>query len=527
MNLTELSAGPPLDVAIIGGGINGCGIAHELTLRGLRVGLFEKDDFGFGTTWRSTKLVHGGLRYLEHGEVGLVFESLRERAWLLKTRPHLVRPQRFLLPMLPWTRRPRWQLRIGLTAYDALALRRSVPPHRGLSRSAMARLMPPLTGEANGGFSFYDARLRAPERLALELALEARDGGAAVFNHAPVRRIDTEAGRVRSLQVQHGGACYTVPANAVINAAGPWVDAVVRLTGAEQTPLLDVTRGTHIVVETADPLGRDAIFTTAKSDGRVFFVVPEGNLLQIGTTDERYDGAPGDIRPTSRDIDYLLAEAQLLLPGLDLSLADVRYSYAGLRPLQRVAGGPEAAVSRRHALIDHARSGGPEGLFSVVGGKLSTFRPLAAEVAKRLGAAGGASSEASPSRWWQDELKASPLSPLTKRRLARYGPAATTAIVELGTGAIEAAGGAVEGEVRHAIRNELASTLSDIMMRRTGISWSEDRGIGSAGEVAAIAAEELRWDRAERTAQEAAFHADLRKHLPTPVELDGNWPDAT
>ncbi|WBL36064.1 FAD-dependent oxidoreductase [Tepidiforma flava] len=186
----ELAGGPPLDVAVIGGGINGAAIARAAAANGLRAALFEASDYGFGTTWRSTKLIHGGLRYLEHGDVGLVFESLRERAWLLATRPYLVRPQRFLLPLLPWTRRPAWQLRMGLATYDLLALYRGVPGHRRLSEARLRELAPYLPAEARGGFSFFDARVIAPERLTWELVREARQLGAACFNHCPVAAVE-------------------------------------------------------------------------------------------------------------------------------------------------------------------------------------------------------------------------------------------------------------------------------------------------------------------------------------------------
>ncbi|MGH2633952.1 MAG: FAD-dependent oxidoreductase, partial [Tepidiformaceae bacterium] len=168
MNLAEAAGGEPFDLVVIGGGINGCAIAEEAAARGLRTALFEATDFGFGTTWRSTKLIHGGLRYLEHGDVRLVFESLRERAWLLRTRPYLVKPQRFVLPMLPWTRRPKWQLGVGLSAYDLLALYRGVPAHRRLSDRTLHEMAPFLPDETSGGFTFYDARVIAPERLCLE-----------------------------------------------------------------------------------------------------------------------------------------------------------------------------------------------------------------------------------------------------------------------------------------------------------------------------------------------------------------------
>src|SRR6185437_9103572 len=384
MNVAEAASGGPFDLVVIGGGINGCAIAEEAAARGLRTALFEATDFGFGTTWRSTKLIHGGLRYLEHGDVRLVFESLRERAWLLKTRPYLVKPQRFILPMLPWTRRPSWQLGVGLSAYDLLALYRGVPAHRRLSNAALRELAPFLPDETADGFTFYDARVIAPERLCLELALAARTHGALVANHATVTNIEADGRSVTAVEVEHNGQNYRFATTAVINAAGPWVDAVNRAANTGAPDLLSATRGAHILVELNERPSRDAIFSTAKSDGRVFFSVPQEELLLVGTTDDRFDGDPGAVRPTAADVDYLLSEARILLPGLDITRERIRSSYAGLRPLQKVKGGPEASISRRHAVIDHGKDGGPRGLYSVVGGKLSTFRPLAREAVATL-----------------------------------------------------------------------------------------------------------------------------------------------
>ena len=515
MTLAELAAGPPLDLAVIGGGINGCAIAEEAAARGLRVGLFEATDFGFGTTWRSTKLIHGGLRYLEHGDVRLVFESLRERAWLLKTRPHLVTPQRFLLPLLPWTRRPAWQLRAGLATYDMLALYRGVPGHRRLSDSRLRELAPYLSPEADGGFSFFDARVHAPERLTLELALEARAHGASIHNHAEVTQIVASSGDVQAVEVRHGDATVQVPAKAVVNAAGPWVDAVNSLGDLPSTELLGITRGTHIVVELDEPPGHDAVFSTAKSDGRVFFAVPQGDLLLIGTTDERYDGRPSDIRPIPEDIDYLLAEARELMPGRDITRGRIRYAYAGLRPLQKVAGGPEAAISRRHSVIDHGKLGGARGVYSVVGGKLSTFRPLAEEIAAKLDAPRRTDSRdqlAAPG--WRDALLASGLPKPALRHLRVYG-AGIASVLELGTESLCEHAPAIEGEIRHVVRNEAVESLADIMMRRTGISWASCRGLCAVDRIAEIAGDEAGWDADERNRQVKAFRQELDYHLPT------------
>ncbi|MBA4180707.1 MAG: FAD-dependent oxidoreductase [Anaerolinea sp.] len=514
LRLSKLAAGPPLDLAIIGGGINGCGIAEEAAARGLRVALFEADDFGFGTTWRSTKLIHGGLRYLEHGDVRLVFESLRERAWLLKTRPYLVKPQRFVLPILPWTRRPAWQLRLGLAAYDLLSLYRGVPKHSRLDDSRLHNLAPYLPAETRGGFTFYDARVIAPERLALELALEARAQGAFIANHARVTRIAVDSGKVNGLEVEHGGTLHLIPANAVVNAAGPWVDAVNALGDLPSTQLLGVTRGAHIVIPRPDGFDRDAIFSTAREDGRVFFMVPQEDLLLIGTTDDRYDGAPADIRPTSADIDYLLAEARNLMPGTGLRRDQVLYAYAGLRPLQKVSGGPEAAISRRHEVIEHTRRGGAAGMYSVVGGKLSTFRPLAGEVVGRLHPAQKRAPREEPiAPGWADTLRASGLPLPVKQHLRIHGPAIAD-VIAAGREIICGHAHAISGEVLHAARAEQVETLSDIMLRRTGISWSSCRGLCCHEAVARLAGEVLGWDAAAREAQVRAFEADVAYHLP-------------
>lgn len=515
MSLAELANGPALDVAVIGGGINGCAIAEECAARGLRVALFEATDFGFGTTWRSTKLIHGGLRYLEHGDVRLVRESLRERAWLLRTRPYLVTPQRFLLPLLPWSRRPGWQVRIGLAGYDLLAGKSGVPRHRGLSHEKLLGLAPYLPDVTGGGFSFYDARVHSPERLALELALEAQRLGATIANHTKVTRILSDSAGVSGVVVEHGGETHTVAAKSIINAAGPWVDAVNAAGGLPDLELLGITRGTHIVVELESPPGRDAIFSTAKRDGRVFFAVPQGPLLLIGTTDERFEGDPGAIRPSSEDIDYLLEEARELLPGLDITRERIRYAYAGLRPLQRVSGGPEAAISRRHQVVHHARNGGSPGMYSLVGGKLSTFRPLAEEVARLLDPPRPRERANAPlAPVWNLTLRTSSLSLAQKHHVRIYG-AGIAEVLELGAEPLCEHASAIAGEVRYVARHEGVESLADVMMRRTGISWASCRGLCCAETVAEILGEELGWKAAERKRQLKAFHAEVDFHLPT------------
>jgi glycerol-3-phosphate dehydrogenase len=440
-----------------------------------------------------------------------------------------VRPLRFVLPVLPWARRPAWQLAAGLTAYDALALGGGLPRHRRVSGGAVRQRLPFLAGETRGGFAFWDARAVAPERLALELALEASGGGAAVLNHARVERILTERDAVARVEVESGGRRFRVAARAVINAAGPWVDAVSALAGDSLSPLLGLTRGTHLVLDPGQSLPPDAVLTTAKSDGRVFFAVPQGALLLVGTTDVRFGGDAGSVRPACEDVAYLLEEAQTLLPGLNLTRESILYAYAGLRPLER-APGPEAAITRRHQVVDHGRRGGPAGLFSLVGGKLSTFRPVARELAALLGAP-PRPREANGSTRAAGGPRAGPglggVPPLTRQHLGRYGRAAAE-ILALGSDILCEHSGAVTGEVAWAATREKASTLSDILMRRTGISWSACRGLCCHREAARLAAAHLGWHQPERDRQVASFEADLAYHLPRVDELPARTgPDCT
>ncbi|OAI41972.1 hypothetical protein AYO38_03325 [bacterium SCGC AG-212-C10] len=523
--LDDLASGPPLDAVIVGGGINGAAITAETSRRGLRVALFEADDYGFGTTWRSTKLIHGGLRYLEHGDVRLVFESLRERAWLLRAKPHLVRPRRFILPLVPWTRRPAWQLRAGLAMYDTLAFRGSLPAHRRLSANDVRNLAPYVGETEGGGFSFYDARALSPERLTLELVLLAERRGAFIANHTPVTRIITSAGEVAAVEVDDGRRRVIVPTSTVINAAGPWVDAVNEVSDQPPTKFLGATRGTHIALELETALPKEAIFSTAREDGRVLFAVPQEGLLLFGTTDVRFDLEPGEVRPTPEDIDYLVTEARLLLPGLGIDHRSIRYSYAGLRPLQRATGRSEAEISRRHSLIDHGATGGARGVYSVIGGKLSTFRPLAREVADEVEAslpeiegdlpeverplASRAAGE------WQDALNTSGLELHTRARLAVYGPA-LPAILASGKAALCDSCGTLEGEVQNAIDNEHAVTIGDVILRRTGAGWRKDRGLCCHERIGVAMARALGWSQVQLRAQVEAFRAEVDYHLPAP-----------
>src|SRR5687768_4496936 len=340
------------DVVVIGGGINGAAIARDAALRGLHVALLERNDFASGTSSRSSRLIHGGLRYLEHGYFHLVFESSRERRLLLALAPHLVRPLAFTWPVYRGARVPRWKLAAGLLLYDALSLFRNTSRHRNLGRARTLATGPALAPDGLlGGARYYDAATD-DTRITLVNALGAEAAGAAVLNHAPVRAITArEGGHDVEVEDTLTGARMTVRASVVVNATGPWSDAVERLAGHDAPPAVRGTKGAHIAVPRARIGNRDALTILSPIDGRVMFVLPAGTNAIIGTTDTPTTSHPDDVRASEADVTYLLASANAFFPAAKLKRSDVVSAWAGVRPLIAVGYGDAAtSASREHAL---------------------------------------------------------------------------------------------------------------------------------------------------------------------------------
>ncbi|WP_197070448.1 glycerol-3-phosphate dehydrogenase/oxidase [Hymenobacter sp. DG25B] len=312
---------PAYDVIIIGAGINGAGIAHDAAQRDLRVLLLDKGDIASGTTSWSTRLIHGGLRYLEHAELGLVRESLRERETLLRIAPHLVHPLPLLIPLYQGARRGPFIMRVGMVAYDVLSWDKSLPRHHMLSRAAtVARAAGLRTEGLTGGALYYDAQVTFPERLTLENVLAAQALGAHVQTYTRVDRLLATEGQVRGVACTNllTGEQYTAHAPLIVNVAGPWVDAVLAGQPLANHPLVAGTKGTHLVVAPFQGAPAVGLYAEAQTDGRPFFILPWNHLYLIGTTDTRYTGSLDQLAATPDEIAYLLAETNRLFPGRSL-----------------------------------------------------------------------------------------------------------------------------------------------------------------------------------------------------------------
>jgi glycerol-3-phosphate dehydrogenase len=515
----EQLATHPADLLVIGGGINGAGIARDAAMRGLRTILVEQNDLGSGTSSRSSRLIHGGLRYLEQGEFGMVLEANRERRILQRIAPHLVWPLPFVFPVHRGDRISRWQLAAGMLLYDVLALFRNVRAHRLLGKRAMLEAEPMLRDRGLlGGARYYDAQCD-DARLVIATARSAIHHGALVANYMAVRSLERTAGRVVGAQLEDRltGERGVVRASVVVNATGPWADKVRRLEDAGATPLLQPTKGVHVVVDRARLDHREAVAFTSPIDGRVMFVLPWGNLSYIGTTDTDTSEPPDDLRITADDIVYLLRSTNARFPSARLSVEDVRAAWAGLRPLLADRDGQSASNrSREHALVH-----GSGGMLTVVGGKLTTYRSMAAEVVNQAmrelrhregrrrhrdarteedPLPGGETTDFSQFRDRGLELG---ITPESVTHLLRHYGTESAGIFNLG-GAdrrlfrrLLEPHPAIEAEVIHAVRRELAQTVEDVLVRRFHLYYEHpDQGASVAGRVAELMGEELGWDTA-------------------------------
>ena len=511
------------DVIIIGGGINGAATAASVAAQGYRTLVLEQDDFAAGTTSASTKLIHGGLRYLETGDARLVHESLQSRERLLRERPHLVRPMGFILPVYAGDPRPPWYVRSGLALYDLLSPRKVSPWHSSFSERALQRFEPSVsTDNLKAAFLYHDAQVWSPERLTLEYLAQARASGADLRNHASVDYIIVDGGKARGVDFHDvlTGRRSTASGRLVVNAAGPWVDAVLDATGRSLERRIGGTRGSHLVLDLNGRGPKHAILASAKSDGRPMFVTPWLDHHIIGTTDVRDDDDPSNVRAAGWEIDYLIAEAARVLPGLGIEHRNMLYAYSGVRPLARAGDGvSEGAISRRSHVLDHAAEGVAQ-LVSVVGGKLTTAaelgRKVAEEVAQQIGRPRARGIAALPE---MPTSQAVFLPPETQEHLRTvYGPrvpqvAAYAASDSSLARPISARHRDIGAQVAFAVDHEGARTVADVLLRRTAVGLTKDLGRSAARPTASIMADRLGWSDEVREQAVRDYFVELHRRF--------------
>jgi glycerol-3-phosphate dehydrogenase len=465
----------------------GAGIARDAAMRGLKVLLLDKGDVGNGTSAGSTRLIHGGLRYLEHFEFGLVRESLRERETLLRIAPHLVRPLPIVIPIYRNGRRGRLTIQAGMIAYDLLSWGKSLPRHRMQSAEETLRQLPGLDAEGLiGSAIYYDAQVEFAERLVVENVLAAVENGATVLTYAPVTHFDIEERKVNGVRLMRLNQTEAVYGRVVINASGPWVDWLLE-TNEWSERLVGGTKGSHVVVAPFAGAPVSAVYVEAASDHRPFFVIPwNGNYL-IGTTDVRFEGDPGEARAEEWEIEYLLGETNRAFPKAALTREQVLYTYSGVRPLPFTAGGEEQRITRRHFLRQHPRF---ENLISVVGGKLTTYRSLAEEcvdlILRQLGRG------FTRSRTGEVPLPGAvdfDSSNLCENWLQIYGSRAK----DVAALAQRLNADALTAEIVFAFESEFASTLADCFLRRSMIGLDADLGLGQIEAAADVGKRFLDW----------------------------------
>ncbi|MFQ5864634.1 MAG: glycerol-3-phosphate dehydrogenase [bacterium] len=526
------------DLAIIGGGITGAGIARDAAMRGMKVALIEKGDFASGTSSKSSKMIHGGLRYLKQLDLKFVKESLRERAVLLRLAPHLVQPMPYLIPSYKG-RLEKMELEIGMIGYDILAASKSLSPYQKLSAEEVIRQEPKLRRRGlRAGFVYYDCLVN-DARLTLATLKSATEHGAVSANYVKCVGLESNDSAISGVLFQDvlSGRQGTIHAKVVVNATGPWTDTVRALTG-EKAPMLRPTKGIHLVVrrEKLDVAHIVVLFTP---DERTIFVVPLGDYSFIGTTDTDYSGDLDDVHADAEDVSYLLHTVNEAFENLHLSPDDVISTWAGLRPLVDEEGRP-SSVSRDYEIVVNQK-----GLVTIAGGKLTTYRSMAETLLDEILARFGDRFDHgfSECRTAEEPLYGGDighfekyvagvlkgagnrwgLSPkIVERLLHRYG---TDYLKVLAMGlndrkALHSLSAeppvttVLKAEVLYAVEEEMAMTLADFMERRTDLKYyGPEQGLYVAKEVANLMGQQLRWDPLERHRQLETYRNSVDKML--------------
>jgi glycerol-3-phosphate dehydrogenase len=491
--MTALS-GDRFDLLVIGGGITGCGVARDAAMRGLKVALVERDDFASGTSGRSSRLVHGGIRYLEHGQLHLVYESIRERQTLLRIAPHLVKPLAFTWPVYRGARVGKLRLTAGLVAYYVLAGGRS-RLHSILNVRETLDREPSLEGVGlTGGAVYYDASTD-DARLTVANAVAAQQNGATVVSHTRVTEILRDHGKAVGAvaKSQLSDKSDEVRARVIVNATGVWTN---EFTTDERARRHRGSKGVHIAVPRERIGNRDAITLISPIDGRVMFCLPAGTQAIIGTTDTWTEESPETVHASPSDVDYLLRSANAYFPRAQLQSGDVVSAWAGIRPLASGTASNPSAVSREHSIVTDS-----SGVINITGGKLTTYRAMAAEIVDTVQKALGEDPDRAPT----DSVELPGADRATEIARLQQEDAKLSELLVTGlpyTGA----------HLVYGVTKEMAQDLSDLLIRRVHLAFeTADHGVSVAARAADIVAPLLGWDDQTKSARVREFNRDIER----------------
>ncbi len=527
-------ASTAFDVCVIGGGITGLCVAHDAASRGLKVALLERGDFAQGTSSASTKLIHGGTRYLEHYEFSLVREALRERRLLLRLAPHATNPVPFMIPIYRGGPVPAPLIRAGMLLYDALSYDKNwetfpdkrMPRHRYASAKEALRLEPGLKAEGLAGASvYYDGQAPNPMRLCIEVAKTAAGHGALLANYAPVVGFRRESGRISGVEARDlvGGRDFSVKAALTVNCTGIWAEEVMKLLGRPPPVRLKPSKGIHLITR---PLSRSHAVVSVSPTGRRVMLIPWRGRTLLGTTDDFYAGDLDRIRATADEAQTLIDEVNAFMPSAKLRLSDVEACYAGARPLIDEEGKNASDLSRSYRIIDHEKTTGLAGVLSAVGGKLTTSRAMAEAIVDRALRKLG--------RWAPCPTESLPLGGgdlgvveeyVARQKEAAAGLVDDQVLRELVCSYGTAYDGVLEyarkdrrlaariapdrpfilAEVRHALEREMATSVADVALRRTDAGNLGDKDLAVGRAIADEVARALGLSDAEKQRQLAEY----------------------
>jgi glycerol-3-phosphate dehydrogenase len=501
--------GQHFHVVVIGGGINGVAVARECARSGKSTLLIEQNDFASGVTSRSTRIIHGGLRYLEHGEIDLVRESLRERERLLRERSHLVHPLHFVLLLNQNGGRSAMKVRAGLWLYQKISGSKSTAKLGEMELKRIERALD--AGQRWSLFSYEDAQCEFPERLVAEWLTEAIDAGAVVRNHAEVIAVDVAHGRARGVLFRDRvtGKDQRVDAAWILNCTGPWADRLCQRSSVRtKQPMLGGVRGSHLVLPRFAGAPDAALYTEAP-DGRPVFVLPWNDQILVGTTEVSDDGDPAKTAPSQEEIDYLLRTVTQLFPKAQITARSIKYAFAGVRPLPHSDANKPSAVTRRHFLHDHSDEGATR-MISIIGGKLTTAASLARECARTIGLPTPEPSTVAvgPDRSLDPLLDqaileiahAGSVSEESARGIVEWHGRRAMDIARMALISVEMRApicphtSHIVAEVVEAYRKECAISLGDVLLRRVPVAlgpcWSESCSREAALRIGAV----MGWD---------------------------------